>query len=118
MSGSISSVECFQCSSDFDSFKISLQFPLEPDEGLSGAPGNGYLRRLLVQAAQYVLGPFGPDSQLRRWGLQLAGSGGPRGKKRAVVAVARKLAVLLHHLWRSGQNYRPFPQAHSGCARP
>lgn len=80
--------------------------------------GNGYLRRLLVQAAQYVLGPFGPDSQLRRWGLQLAGSGGPRGKKRAVVAVARKLAVLLHHLWRSGQNYRPFPQAHSGCARP
>jgi transposase len=72
--------------------------------------GNGYLRRLLVQAAQYVLGRFGPDSQLRRWGLRLAGSGGPRGKKRAVVAVARKLAVLLHHLWRSGQSYRPFPE--------
>jgi transposase len=71
--------------------------------------GNGYLRRLLVQAAQYVLGPFGPDSQLRRWGLKLAASGGPRGKKRAVVAVARKLAVLLHHLWQSGQTYRPFP---------
>ena len=45
--------------------------------------GNEYLRRLLVQAAQYVLGPFGPDSQLRRWGLKLAGSGGKRGKKRA-----------------------------------
>lgn len=73
--------------------------------------GNGYLRRLLVQAAQYVLGPFGPDSQLRRWGLHLAASGGPRGKKRAIVAVARKLAVLLHHLWQSGQSYRPFPQA-------
>jgi transposase len=71
--------------------------------------GNNYLRRLLVQAAQYVLGPFGPDSHLRRWGLRLAASGGGRGKKRAVVAVARKLAVLLHHLWRTGQNYRPFP---------
>lgn len=71
--------------------------------------GNTYLRRLLVQAAQYVLGPFGPDSHLRRWGLRLATSGGGRGKKRAVVAVARKLAVLLHHLWRTGQNYRPFP---------
>ena len=71
--------------------------------------GNDYLRRLLVQAAHYIVGPFGPDSQLRRWGLKLAASGGKRGKKRAVVAVARKLAVLLHHLWRSGQCYRPFP---------
>jgi transposase len=71
--------------------------------------GNDYLRRLLVQAAHYVLGPFAPDSQLRRWGLRLAASGGKRGKKRAVVAVARKLAVLLHHLWRSGESYRPFP---------
>ena len=68
--------------------------------------GNDYLRRLLVQAAQYILGRFGPDSQLRRWGLKLAASGGKRGKKRAV---ARKLAVLLHHLWRSGESYRPFP---------
>ena len=72
--------------------------------------GNEYLRRLLVQAAQYVLGRFGPDSQLRRWGLKLAASGGKRGKKRAVVAVARKLAVLLHCLWRSGERYQPFPQ--------
>lgn len=71
--------------------------------------GNSYLRRLLVQAAQYVLGRFGPDSELRRWGLKLAASGAKRGKKRAVIAVARKLAVLLHHLWRSGEYYRPFP---------
>lgn len=71
--------------------------------------GNSYLRRLLVQAAQYVLGRFGPDSELRRWGLKLAASGAQRGKKRAVIAVARKLAVLLHHLWRSGEYYRPFP---------
>ena len=73
--------------------------------------GNSYLRRLLVQAAQYVLGRFGPDSELRRWGLKLAASGAKRGKKRAVIAVARKLAVLLHHLWRSGEYYRPFPNA-------
>lgn len=80
----------------------------DPQHGISKT-GNGYLRRLLVQAAHYVLGRFGPDSQLRTWGLKLAASGGARGKKRAVVAVARKLAVLLHHLWRSGQSYRPFP---------
>jgi transposase len=73
--------------------------------------GNEFLRRLLVQAAQYTLGPFAPDSQLRRWGLKLAASGGKRGKKRAVVAVARKLAVLLHCLWRSVEYYRPFPSS-------
>lgn len=78
--------------------------------------GNEFLRRLLVQAAQYTLGPFGPDSQLRRWGLKLAASSGKRGKKRAVVAVARKLAVLLHCLWRSGQSYRPFPHAKPAAA--
>lgn len=56
--------------------------------------GNNYLRALLVQSAHYILGRFGPDSALRRWGLKLAASGGKRGKKRAVVAVARKLAVF------------------------
>ncbi|HEX4005624.1 MAG TPA: IS110 family transposase [Acidobacteriaceae bacterium] len=73
--------------------------------------GNSYLRSLLVQSAQYILGRFGPDSALRRWGLKLAASGGKRGKKRAIVAVARKLAVLLHSMWRSGQRFQPFPQA-------
>jgi transposase len=68
--------------------------------------GNIYLRALLVQAAHYILGRFGPDSALRRWGLKLAAS---RGKKRALVAVARKLAVILHCMWRSGQAYQPFP---------
>ena len=78
--------------------------------------GNDYLRRLLVQAAHYILGPFAPDSQLRRWGLKLAASGGKRGKKRAVVAVARKLAVLLHTLWRRGERFRPFPEPASKVA--
>jgi transposase len=71
--------------------------------------GDIYLRSLLVQSAQYILGRFGPDSALRRWGLKLAASGGKRGKKRALVAVARKLAVLLHSMWRSGRCFQPFP---------
>jgi transposase len=69
--------------------------------------GDPYLRRLLVSSAQYILGPFGPDCDLRRWGLKLAERGGKNAKKRAVVAVARKLAVLLHHLWRTGEIYDP-----------
>lgn len=72
--------------------------------------GDSYLRSLLVQSAQYLLGRFGPDSALRRWGLKLAASGGKRGKKRAIVAVARKLAVLLHSMWRSGEHFQPFPE--------
>ena len=69
--------------------------------------GDAYLRRLLVSAAQYILGPFGPDCRLRRTGLKLAERGGKRAKKKAVVAVARKLAVLMLVLWRDEQVYRP-----------
>jgi transposase len=69
--------------------------------------GDGYLRTLMVQGAHYILGPFGEDSDLRRWGLKLAERGGKNAKKRAIVAVARKLAVLLHKLWVSGEVYEP-----------
>jgi transposase len=69
--------------------------------------GDEYLRTLLVQGAHYILGPFGEDSDLRRWGKKLAARGGKNAKKRAVVAVARKLAVLLHRLWVSGEVYEP-----------
>jgi transposase len=69
--------------------------------------GDGYLRRLLVGSAHYILGPFGPECDLRTFGLKLMQRGGKNAKKRAVVAVARKLAVLLHALWRSGQQYEP-----------
>lgn len=72
--------------------------------------GNNYLRSLLVQSAQYILGRYGSDSALRRWGLKLASSGGKRGKKRAIVAVARKLAVILHSMWRSRIPFQAFPQ--------
>jgi transposase len=77
-----------------------------PQLGISKS-GNRYLRRLLVQGAHYILGPLAPDSRLRRWGLELASRGGKNSKKRAVVAVARKLAVLLHHLWSTAEVYQP-----------
>lgn len=74
--------------------------------------GDSYLRRLLVGSAQYILGPFGPDCDLRRWGLKLAERGGKNAKRRAVIAVARKLAILLHHLWKTGEIYDPLYQSH------
>jgi transposase len=69
--------------------------------------GNGRMRRLLVQSAHYILSSLARDSRLRRWGLSLASRGGKNGKRRAVIAVARKLAVLLHKLWATGQVYEP-----------
>jgi transposase len=78
----------------------------EPQKGIS-KEGDRYLRTMLVQGAHYILGPFGEDSDLRRWGLKLAERGGKNAKKRAVVAVARKLAVLLHRLWVGGEVYEP-----------
>jgi len=68
--------------------------------------GDVYLRKLLVEGAQYILSRRGPDTDLKRWGARLA-LGGKRAKKRAVVAVARKLAVLLHALWSGGEVYEP-----------
>jgi transposase len=78
----------------------------EPQKRIS-KEGDRYLRTMMVQGAHYILGPFGADSDLRRWGLKLAERGGKNAKKRAVVAVARKLAVLLHRLWVSGEVYEP-----------
>lgn len=75
--------------------------------------GDVYLRKLLVQGAHYILGRKGPDTDLKRWGARLA-LGGKRAKKRAVVAVARKLAVLLHKLWSCGEVYQPL---HNNPAR-
>jgi transposase len=74
--------------------------------------GDEMLRRLLVGSAHYVLGPFGSDSDLRRHGEKIASRGGKNAKKRAVVAVARKLSVLLHRLWVTGEIYEPLYNAH------
>jgi len=78
--------------------------------------GDAQLRRLLVQCAQFILGPFGPDSDLRRWGLARAQRGGRNAKRRAVVAVARRLAVLLLSLRRSGSVYEPLRHSESSTA--
>jgi transposase len=69
--------------------------------------GDEMLRRLLVSSAHYILGPFGSDSDLRRHGEKIASRGGKNAKKRAVVAVARKLGVLLHSMWMSAEVYEP-----------
>ena len=87
---------------------VGCYLALQPGRGNSGQSepqlhiskeGDPYLRTPLVQGAQHILGPFGIDCDLRRWGLKLAERGGRTRKKRAIVATARKLAVLLHHLW-------------------
>lgn len=79
--------------------------------------GDVFLRRLLVGSGQYILGPFGEDCDLRRYGERIAHGGGKNAKKRAAVAVARKLAVLLHRLWRNAEVYDPFHNAQSAERR-
>jgi transposase len=79
----------------------------DPQLGISKS-GDKYLRKLLVQCAHHLLGHWGKDCALRQWGLSKGSTGA--GKKRAVIAVARKLAVLLHRLWTTGKSFQPFPK--------
>jgi len=78
--------------------------------------GNTMLRHLLVQCAHYLLGPFGEDCDLRRFGERLQARGGPGARKRAIVATARRLAVMLHHLWATAAVYDPDFQQHRHAA--
>jgi len=78
--------------------------------------GNTYLRRLLVSSAQYILGPFGPDCELKRYGIRIASRGGKISKRKAVVAVARKLAVMMHNIWKNKTVYEPFYQSYLKAA--
>jgi transposase len=105
--------------------QVGNYFGLRPKQNQSGEScpqlgitkaGDHYLRRLLVGSAQYILGRFGPDTDLRRWGLKLAERGGKNAKKRAIVAVARKLAVLLHRLWVTSAAYEPLRNTHRALA--
>ena len=80
----------------------------DPQLGISKS-GDPYLRKLLVQCAHHILGHYGKDSALRQWGLAKS-EGGKKATLRAIVAVARKLSVLLHRLWVSGESYKPFPK--------
>ena len=90
--------------------KLSDSASRESQLGIS-KEGDKTLRRLLVNAAHYIVGPHGPDTDLRRKGLELCARGGKNAKKRAVVAIARKLAVLLHRLWVTGEPYRALREA-------
>lgn len=120
--GTLSAMTFILCIGDPHRFRrsrdVGCYLGLKPAQKQSGdsAPemgitknGNELLRRTLVQSAHYILGPFGPDTDLRRWGLKLAGQG-KGSRKRALTAVARKLAVLLHRLWVKGETYRPLRQ--------
>jgi transposase len=78
----------------------------QPQLGISKT-GDRLLRSLLVQGAHCILRKAAPDSDLRAWGLSKIASGGKKAKRRTVVAVARKLAVLLHTLWANGEVYDP-----------
>lgn len=90
-------------------------FGLVPKRDQSGAVdkqlpiskmGNSYVRQLLVQSAQYILGPFGKDSPLRTHGMKLALRGGRAAKKKAVIAIARKLSVMMLSMWQNAESYR------------
>jgi transposase len=87
----------------------------QPQLGIS-KEGDIYLRKLLVQGAHCILGRRGPDTDLQRWGLKLAARGGKNAKKRAIVAVARKLAILLHRLWVTGEVYEPLRNSQAAAA--
>jgi transposase len=88
-----------------------------PELGIT-KEGDSYLRKLLVQGAHVILGRHGTDSDLRRWGQKLAARGGKGAKKKARMAVARKLAILLHHLWVTGEVYEPLRASQSQAAQP
>jgi len=97
--------------------KVASYFGLVPRLDQSGErnpqlgitkTGDDLVRRLLVQAAHYILGPFGQDSDIRRYGEKILRRGGVGAKKKAVIALARKLAVVMLHLMRTGEEYDPF----------
>ena len=87
----------------------------QPQLGITKA-GDGFLRKTLVNCAHHILGPKGKDSDLRRFGLRICARGGKNAKKRAVIAVARKLAVLLHRLWVTGEVYEPLRNSQAEVA--
>lgn len=107
----IEDAERFQHSRDVGAFlgiqpKQRESGDSQPELGISKT-GDRLLRSYLVQAAHCMLRQGAPDSDLRAWGLGKMGAGGKRAKRRALVGMARKLAVLLHRLWVMGEVYDP-----------
>jgi transposase len=102
---------------------LGCYFGLQPKQQDSGKhvsqlgitkAGDNLMRKLAVQCAHFMLGKFGKDTALKRWGLSLALRGGKNAKKRAVVAVARKLLIIMHRLWKMQEPFVPFPDTRIG----
>jgi transposase len=103
-----------------DSRAVGAYLGLTPGRRQSGdrdAPmgitkqGDALLRKLLVQCAHQLMFKSAPDSALKRWGLAKSQTSGKHGKKKVAVALARKLAVVMHRLMLTGELYDPFPNA-------
>lgn len=86
---------------------LASYFGLVPRQNQSGETdkplgitktGNTTMRALLIQGAQYILGPFGEDSELRDFGKRIESRGGKIAKRKARVAVARKIVTLFYAL--------------------
>jgi len=75
------------------------------------------LRRLLVNCAQYLMGPFGPSCSLREHGQRIARGRNGIAKKKAVVAVARKLAMVMLVMWKNpAMEFEAFPRSQAKAA--
>lgn len=103
-----------------DSRAVGAYLGLVPASRQSGASdprlritkqGDSVLRSLLVTAALHVMRQRAPDCDLKRYGRRIARGGTPRDKARARIAVARKLACLMHRLWLTGEVYRPLRES-------
>ena len=95
---------------DYQFYAATKSGECDPQLGITRA-GNRYARSLLVECAHKILPVFTPDSALKQWGLKLAARGGKHAKKRAIVAVARKLAVVLHRMRVKQERFEPFREA-------
>ena len=60
-----------------------------------------------MQAAQCALKQGAPDTDLKRWATGHFRPGDKTGKKKTVIGLARRIAVLLHKLWVNGEVYEP-----------
>ena len=77
----------------------------EPVAQLAGDVLRPKARALLVNAANYVLRESSPDNAVKRFGMRICARGGKVAKRKAKTAVARKLAVVMLAMLKSGKPY-------------
>src|SRR5260221_14645599 len=76
--------------------------------------GDGMMREMLFEAALVLMTQSRKWSWLKAWGLKIARH---RGMKRAIVAVARRLAVLMHRMWVDATEFR-WTRAEAAATEP